>query len=125
MSQTEKKWRCIRYTAEEDEIIRTDWVNCVPVAEAAKKIQRTLGAVRQRILHLGLRRKRDMTGAVRWAPAHLTAKRGELGEQGFLNAAYAWRDEQREQFRRKMQQNRLEITAWAMQKIDELPLSRN
>lgn len=47
-------WR--RFTAEEDEIIRADYAAYIPVGETARKVGRSWGTVRQRILQLGIGR---------------------------------------------------------------------
>lgn len=90
-------WR--RFTEAEDKIIAEAYARYVPVEDIADRIRRDLGTTRQRIHHLGLRRSAEISRALRWAPEPLREQRGVMAADEWLQACYAWRQEQLQQQR--------------------------
>jgi excisionase family DNA binding protein len=85
-----------RFTAEEDKIITDDYAAYVMTRVTAEKLGRDVGTVRQRIFALGLRRSAIVTRAMQWAPEHLRAQLDAMAPEEWVQACYAWRDQQHE-----------------------------
>jgi len=95
-----------RFTPEDDAIIRADYIGNVEVTETAKRLGRSVGVLRQRIMFLGLHRDgRKVRLAKKWGhdvlslsddPAeiqHIMLERG-AAERAERDAAYAAKVEQ-------------------------------
>lgn len=103
-----------RFTSTEDATLRKLWRDHALLADIAKQLKRDTGVVRRRVYHLGLRRNKTVTRVSRWAPKHLLEGRDRMTPRAFLDACYAWREEER---RRPNEAKRQAIEA-AAKKID-------
>lgn len=80
-----------RFTDDETEIVRQDFLAYVPVSETAKRIGKSVGVIRQKVLALGLNRDGRVTVALRYAPPELVARRASMTNDEFVAEAKAWR----------------------------------
>jgi hypothetical protein len=95
-----------RFTPEEDDVIRRDYAAYVPTQEIAWRLERDEGTVRQRILHLNLRRSMMVSLALRWAPQHLKERLPEMPADEFLAACATWREEENDKLQNAEQEQR-------------------
>src|SRR5262245_21454487 len=102
-----------RFTAEEDDLIRQDYAAFVLVQDTANKLDRSYGAVRQRILHLGLRRSNVITKRFSSAPEDLKALAGKIPTDEWRTKFLSWQSEQSRQAR----EQKLQARAQALQEI--------
>lgn len=83
------------YSTEELATIKRLFLDYVPTKDIAKAVRRGHATLRMRIFLMGLRRTGAVTRALIWAPPHLQLKEvRQMGEKNYLEAVYAWRDEQ-------------------------------
>jgi hypothetical protein len=92
------------YTAEECDTIRQDFAAFVPVRETAAKLGRTIGTVRQKIMHLGLRRSGYISRALPTAPEHLRALADKISPLEWREKFHNWQREQRNEARERWAQ---------------------
>ena len=92
---TKTKRTVRRFTPDENARLVADFNAYVPTIEIARRLGRSEEVVRQRVLYLGLRRSGYVTKALAWAPEHLKAVLLESGEKAFIDACYAWREQER------------------------------
>src|SRR5262245_31232027 len=108
-----EKHRFRRFTAEEDDLIRQDYAAFVLVQDTANKLDRSKGAVRQRILPLGLRRSNVITKWCSSAPEDLQALAGKIPTDQWRAKFLGWQSEQSRQAR----EPKLQARAQALQEI--------
>lgn len=84
-----------RFTSRELAILRHDYLNYVPTEETARKLSRSNGTIRQKVMHLKLRRSNHISMILKWAPEHLKIQRVALGHEAFVKAAKQWRKAER------------------------------
>ena len=65
--------------------------------DIADKLHRTVGSLRQRILHLGLRRSNRISRLLKWAPEELRAGLNNSEPEKWIEGCYAWREQQQRQ----------------------------
>lgn len=82
-----------RYSPEDDEKLTKMYLDYTLVKKISQELNRSEGSIRQRVMHLGLRRSMYTSRIVRWAPKELVDdfRAGGLSEAEFTQAAYSIR----------------------------------
>jgi hypothetical protein len=111
-----------RFTRDELDVIRADFAAYVPVPEIARKLNHTVGTIRQKIFRMGLRRSVRVSRALAWAPPHLADRVTSMSPADFVDTCLKWRDEQRQQKLAAETAHRAQVYAEIDQRHD---LSRN
>lgn len=81
----------VRFTPEEVEILKKDYLSYVPLLEIARKLGRSEGVIRQKALHLKLRRSPTLMRVLGWAPGHLKAQVHTMLPASFIKECFEWR----------------------------------
>lgn len=81
-----------RFTGEDVRKIIEDYKKYVPILEIARKLGRSEGVIRQKIISLHLKRDKYVMSALHWAPSELIEKVHEMEPRDWLAACYKWRE---------------------------------
>jgi len=118
-----------RFTPEEVALLTKMYLEYAPTIEIARVLGRDEGTVRQKVLHLGLRRSKYVSRALGWAPPHIRERVSTLSANEFLEECHAWREKQHESCRllskEEGERRFTEIAATCAEIDASLALSRN
>lgn len=118
-----------RFTAEEVTTITKMYLEYAPTIAIARVLGRDEGTVRQKVLHLGLRRSNYVSRALGWAPPHIRERVSTLLPNEFLEECYAWRESQQEGWRllskEESERRFAELTATCAEIDASVSLTRN
>lgn len=109
-----------RFTEDETNRVRSDYLAYVPVRDTAYALNRDIGTIRQHILKLNLRRSHTISVLLRNLPSEWKAQAVRLPKEEFLARARAWIHANVSEAARLHQEEKARIRAYVKFRLDQI-----